>query len=194
MRSLKTITVLAGMLAISLSSTFAGENSKKSVSPVLNHKMKSLDGKDVELSKYKNKVLLIVNTASKCGATPQYKDLQALHEKYKGQGLVVLGFPCNQFGSQEPGTSLQISEFCTKNYGVTFDLFSKTDVNGDNASDLYKYLTSKKANPKTAGPVKWNFEKFLINRNGEIAARFSTRINPQSAEVTKAVEAELKKQ
>lgn len=193
MRSLNVMTILAGMLAIAFSSTFAGETSKKDVSPVLNHKMKSLDGKEVDLKKYKNKVLLIVNTASKCGATPQYKDLQALHEKYKDQGLVVLGFPCNQFGSQEPGTSLQISEFCTKNYGVTFDLFSKSDVNGENASDLYKYLTSKKANPKTAGPVKWNFEKFLINRDGEIAARFRTRVNPQSPEVTKAVEAELKK-
>nr|WP_315853069.1 MULTISPECIES: glutathione peroxidase [Gimesia] len=155
--------------------------------------MKSLDGKEVDLSKYQDKVLLIVNTASKCGATPQYKDLQALHEKYKDQGLVVLGFPCNQFGAQEPGTAVQISEFCTKNYGVTFDMFSKVDVNGENATDLYKYLTSKKANPKTAGPVKWNFEKFLINRDGEIAARFRTRVNPQSEEVTKAVEAELKK-
>ena len=194
MRSLKTTAILAGILAIAFSSTFAGETSKKSVPPVLNHKMKSLDGKEVDLSKYKNKVLLIVNTASKCGATPQYKDLQALHAKYKDQGLVVLGFPCNQFGSQEPGTSLQISEFCAKNYGVTFDLFSKTDVNGENANDLYKYLTSKKTNSKTAGPVKWNFEKFLINRDGEIAARFRTRVKPQSAEVTKAVEAALKKQ
>jgi len=157
--------------------------------------VKSLDGKEVDLSKYQDKVLLIVNTASKCGATPQYKDLQSLHEKYKDQGLVVLGFPCNQFGAQEPGTALQISEFCTKNYGVTFDMFSKVDVNGDNASDLYKYLTSQKTTkPKSAGPVSWNFEKFLINRDGEIAARFPTRTNPQSAEVTKAVEAELKKE
>lgn len=194
MRSLKTTTILAGILAIACSTVFAGETGKKTVPPVLKHKMKSLDGKEVDLSKYQDKVLLIVNTASKCGATPQYKDLQALHEKYKDQGLVVLGFPCNQFGSQEPGTSLQISDFCSKNYGVTFDLFSKTDVNGENASDLYKHLTSKKTNPKTAGPVKWNFEKFLINRDGEIAARFRTRVNPSSPEVTKAVEAELKKQ
>ncbi len=193
MRSLKTTTILVGMLAIAFSGTFAGETNKKAVPPILKHKLKSLDGKKVDLSKYQDKVLLIVNTASKCGATPQYKDLQALHEKYKDQGLVVLGFPCNQFGAQEPGTELQISEFCTKNYGVTFDMFSKIDVNGEKANDLYKYLTSKKTNPKTAGPVKWNFEKFLINRDGEIAARFRTRVNPQSAEVTKAVEAELKK-
>lgn len=193
MRSLKTTTILAGMLAIAFSGTFAGETNKKAVPPILNHKLKSLDGKKVDLSKYQDKVLLIVNTASKCGATPQYKDLQTLHEKYKDQGLVVLGFPCNQFGAQEPGTELQISEFCTKNYGVTFDMFSKIDVNGEKADDLYKYLTSKKTNPKTAGPVKWNFEKFLINRDGEIAARFRTRVNPQSKEVTKAVEAELKK-
>lgn len=193
MKQFKTMTMLAAVLAIACSNTFAGETGKKSVPPVLKHKMKSLDGKEVDLSKYQDKVLLIVNTASKCGATPQYKDLQALHEKYKDQGLVVLGFPCNQFGAQEPGTAVQISEFCTKNYGVTFDMFSKVDVNGENATDLYKYLTSKKANPKTAGPVKWNFEKFLINRDGEIAARFRTRVNPQSEEVTKAVEAELKK-
>ncbi len=193
MRNLKITTILAGILAITLSSTFAGETKKKPVPPVLNHTLKSLEGEDVDLSKYQNKVLLIVNTASKCGATPQYKDLQALHNKYKDQGLVVLGFPCNQFGAQEPGTALQISEFCTKNYGVTFDMFSKVDVNGDDATALYKYLTSKKTNPKTAGPVKWNFEKFLINRDGEIAARFRTRVNPQSKEVTRAVEAELKK-
>ena len=193
MKSLKTMTMLAAVLAIACSNSFAGETGKKSVPPVLKHTMKSLDGKDVNLSKYQNKVLLIVNTASKCGATPQYKDLQALHEKYKDQGLVVLGFPCNQFGAQEPGTALQISEFCTKNYGVTFDMFSKVDVNGDNATDLFKYLTSQKSKPQSAGPVKWNFEKFLINRNGELAARFPTRQNPQSAEVTKAIETELKK-
>tara|TARA_R110002111_G_scaffold262869_1_gene342130 strand:+ start:43566 stop:44150 length:585 start_codon:yes stop_codon:yes gene_type:complete len=193
MRSLKTTTILAGILAIAFSNTFAGETDKKTVPPILNHKMKTLDGKEVDLSKYQDKVLLIVNTASKCGATPQYKDLQTLHEKYKDQGLVILGFPCNQFGAQEPGTAVQISEFCTKNYGVTFDMFSKVDVNGENATELYQYLTSKKTNPKTAGPVKWNFEKFLISRDGEIAARFRTRANPQSDEVTKAVETELKK-
>ncbi len=192
MRSLTTMTLLASMLALTCSTVFAGQDDKKSVPPVLNRTMKSLDGKEVDLSKYQGKVLLIVNTASKCGATPQYKDLQALHEKYKDKGLVVLGFPCNQFGAQEPGTAVQISEFCTKNYGVTFDMFDKIDVNGDNADPLYKYLTSQKTKPKSAGPVSWNFEKFLINRDGEVAARFATRTNPKSKEVVTAIEAELK--
>lgn len=190
---LKAICSLAVILTIACSNSFAGETGKKSVPPVLDHKMKSLDGKEVDLSKYQDKVLLIVNTASKCGATPQYKDLQALHEKYKDQGLVVLGFPCNQFAGQEPGTALQISEFCTKNYGVTFDMFDKVDVNGDNAADLFKYLTAQDAKPVSAGPVKWNFEKFLIDRDGNVAARFPTRQKPQSPEVVTAIETELKK-
>jgi len=171
MRNLKSLTMLAGVLALTCSMSLAGQSDKKSVPPVLDHTVKTLEGKEVDLSKYKDKVLLIVNTASKCGATPQYKDLQALHDKYKDQ----------------------ISEFCSKNYGVTFDMFSKVDVNGKDADALYQYLTSKKANPKTAGPVKWNFEKFLISRDGEIAARFRTRVNPQSEEVTTAIETELKK-
>ncbi|HAH44513.1 glutathione peroxidase [Gimesia sp.] len=193
MRNLKSLTMLAGVLALTCSLSLAGQSDKKSVPPVLDHTVKTLEGKEVDLSKYKDKVLLIVNTASKCGATPQYKDLQALHDKYKDQGLVVLGFPCNQFGAQEPGSAEQISEFCSKNYGVTFDMFSKVDVNGKDADALYQYLTSKKTNSKTAGPVKWNFEKFLISRDGEIAARFRTRVNPQSEEVTTAIETELKK-
>lgn len=166
---------------------------KKADSPVLKQKMNSLDGKPVELSKFKGKVLLIVNTASRCGATPQYEDLQALHEKYSKEGLVVLGFPCNQFGSQEPGDSEQIATFCKKNYGVTFPMFEKVEVNGDDACDLYKYLTSKKAYPQDAGRVKWNFEKFLINRDGEVVKRFRTGVNPSSQPVVEAIEKELKK-
>lgn len=166
---------------------------KKADSPVLKQKMNSLDGKPVELSKFKGKVLLIVNTASRCGATPQYEDLQALHEKYSKEGLVVLGFPCNQFGSQEPGDSEQIATFCKKNYGVTFPMFEKVEVNGDEACDLYKYLTSKKAYPQDAGRVKWNFEKFLINRDGEVVKRFRTGVNPSSQPVVEAIEKELKK-
>lgn len=166
---------------------------EKSQSPVLKQKMKSLAGKPVELSQYKGKVLLIVNTASRCGATPQYEDLQALHEKYSKEGLVVLGFPCNQFGKQEPGNSEQISTFCKKNYGVTFPMFEKVEVNGDEACNLYKYLTSEKACPQDPGKVKWNFEKFLINRNGEVVKRFRTRVNPSSKPVMEAVEQELKK-
>jgi glutathione peroxidase len=165
---------------------------KKGDSPVLEQKLTSLAGKPVELSEYKGKVLLIVNTASRCGATPQYEDLQALHEKYSKEGLVVLGFPCNQFGKQEPGDSEQIATFCKKNYGVSFPMFAKVDVNGDEACDLFKYLTSEEAYPQDAGKVKWNFEKFLVNREGKVVGRFRTSVNPSSKPVVEAIERELK--
>lgn len=186
---LKVAVCLGLVLTVGVS--FAEEKSGGTPA-VLRHKMNSLDGKPVELAKYDGKVLLIVNTASRCGATPQYEHLQALHEKYGKQGLAVLGFPCNQFGQQEPGTALDIREFCTTNYGVTFDLFEKVDVNGPDQCDLYKYLTSKETNPEFAGPVKWNFEKFLISRDGEIVARYRTGISPESPELVEAIEAELK--
>jgi len=160
--------------------------------PILGRQMVSLSGTTVDLSKYEGKVLLIVNTASQCGATPQYADLQKLHEQYKDQGLAVLGFPCNQFGAQEPGTDGEIAEFCQENYGVSFDMFSKIDVNGDNAAPLYKYLTSGETGLNDTGRVKWNFEKFLISRDGKPLARFRTRVSPESPEVTQAIEAALK--
>ena len=165
---------------------------------VLNFKMKSLDGKEVDLSKYKGKVVMMVNVASKCGATPQYDALQDLHETYKDQGFVVLGFPCNQFGKQEPGTAEDIREFCTENYGVTFDLFSKIYVNDDKSADaeaapLYKFLTSEETNPGHSGKIGWNFEKFLISRDGKVVARFKTPVEPDSKEVIKKVESELRK-
>ncbi|MFN0195984.1 MAG: glutathione peroxidase, partial [Planctomycetaceae bacterium] len=116
---------------------------EKDVPTLLQHKMKTLKGKTVDLAKYKGKVLLIVNTASQCGATPQYEPLQALHEKYKDKGLAVVGFPCNQFGEQEPGTESEIETFCKENYGVTFDMFAKVDVNGEKQADLFKQLTSE---------------------------------------------------
>lgn len=158
---------------------------------VLKHKMKSLSGKPVDLSQYRGKVLLIVNTASECGATPQYEPLQSLHEKYEKQGLAVLGFPCNQFGRQEPGTAQEIAQFCKANYGVSFDMFAKIEVKGEDQAPLYKYLTSKEAWPQDAGPVKWNFEKFLVNREGKVVARFRTPVEPDSPEVIAAVEREL---
>lgn len=161
--------------------------------PPLAYTMKSLDGKKVDLSKYKGKVVLIVNTASQCGLTPQYEDLQALHKKYQDKGLAILGFPCNQFGKQEPGTAAEISEFCTKNYGVEFDMFAKVDVNGETQCDLYKFLTSKETNPQFAGPIKWNFEKFLISKEGKVVQRFEPRVEPSSETVVSAIEAELEK-
>jgi glutathione peroxidase len=161
--------------------------------PTLDYKMKSLAGKQVDLSKYQGKVVMIVNTASKCGLTPQYEGLQDLHEKYAGQGLAILGFPCNQFGGQAPGTSKEISAFCTKNYGVTFDMFAKIEVNGAGACPLYKYLTSKETNPKFAGSIKWNFNKFLLDREGNVIARFEPRVRPDSPEVIGAIEKALAK-
>lgn len=156
----------------------------------LDFEMKSLAGEKVDLDSYKGKVVMVVNTASRCGATPQYAQLQSLYEKHKDDGLVVLGFPCNQFGGQEPGGSEQIATFCEKNYGVTFPMFSKIDVNGNGQSPLYKYL---KANAPKQGDVRWNFEKFLISKDGKVVERFPTGTEPLDVNVVKAIEAELKK-
>ena len=169
------------------------KSGKKDAGPVLNRKMKSLSGKTVDLSKYSGKVVLIVNTASQCGLTPQYEGLQKLHEKYNDKGLAVLGFPCNQFGAQEPGTEEEISEFCTQNYGVKFDMFAKIEVNGDNRDDLYKYLTAQQTEPKSSGKITWNFEKFLIGRDGKVAARFIPKTEPESEQLITAIETELSK-
>lgn len=157
---------------------------------VTDFKVKSLAGEEVDLAKYKGKVLLIVNVASYCGNTKQYTPLQELSNKYQSEGLVVLGFPCNQFGAQEPGSASEIATFCKTKYDVKFDLFEKIDVNGDDAAPIYKMLTSHEPG---AGPVKWNFEKFLIGRDGNIAGRFAARTQPDSPEVLKAIEAELAK-
>lgn len=159
----------------------------------LNFKMKTLAGKEVDLNQYKGKVVLVVNVASACGLTPQYTELQSLHKKFASEGLAVVGFPCNQFGKQEPGSDSQIAEFCKSEYNVTFDMFSKVDVNGDGACPLYKHLTGLDAKPKGKGPVSWNFEKFLIGRNGEVVARFEPRTKPDAPEVIKVIEAELAK-
>lgn len=166
-------------------------SAEDSAPKALSFTVKSLDGKEVDLKKYAGKVVLIVNTASECGLTPQYADLQELHEKFKDKGLAVLGFPCNQFGGQEPGDSKEISTFCTKKYGVTFDMFEKVDVNKDKACELYKFLTATEAPPVGKGAVKWNFEKFLINRNGELVNRFSPQTKPDAPEVLAAIEKEL---
>jgi glutathione peroxidase len=150
--------------------------------------METLDGKEVNLSAYQGRPLLIVNTASKCGYTPQYKALQKLHEKYAGQGLQIVGFPCNQFRGQEPGDSGEIREFCEKNYGVSFDMFAKVDVKGDQQCDLYKYLTQQESSPKSSGDVTWNFEKFLVDGDGAVVARYASRVKPTAKRVTRAIE------
>ena len=186
--------VLAGLFA-SLPALASSDDKpeKKETPAVLNFKMESLEGKTVDLAKYKGKTLLIVNVASECGYTPQYKGLEALHEKYAKDGLVVVGFPCNQFGQQEPGSAKDIAAFCEKNYGVKFDMFAKIEVNGEQQCGLYKYLTSKDKNAKFAGPIKWNFEKFLVARDGTVVGRFESAIEPESEKLRKAIEAELAK-
>jgi glutathione peroxidase len=190
MRSALLALVTAAVFAAPLA---AAEKAAKDDSPVTDQKMKSLAGKDVDFSQYDGKVLLIVNVASECGATPQYEPLQGLYEKYKDQGLVVLGFPCNQFGAQEPGTALEIQEFCESNYNVTFPMFAKIDVNGEKAAPLYKHLTSREASAQDPGPVKWNFEKFLVGRDGKVIARYRTPVQPDSPKVVEAIEKELAK-
>jgi glutathione peroxidase len=154
--------------------------------------MKSLTGQEVDLTQYRGKVLLLVNVASECGYTPQYQGLQALYDKYGPSGFMVLGFPCNQFGHQEPASSEQIAQFCQKNYGVTFDMFEKVDVNGKNQCDLYEYLTSPDTNVNYAGPIQWNFEKFLIARDGTVVARFGSSVAPEAKSLVEALERELK--
>ena len=142
--------------------------------------VKNIRGKDVKLDAYKGKPLLIVNTASECGFTPQYKGLETLYQKYHGKGLEILGFPCNQFGAQEPGTEKEIESFCEVNYGVTFPLFAKVDVNGDDAAPLYRHL--KKAKPGLLGSeaIKWNFTKFLVDRSGNVVERYAPNAEPES--------------
>jgi glutathione peroxidase len=161
---------------------------------VLTGTMKNIDGKEVDLAKqYDGKVVLVVNVASKCGLTPQYKELQALHTKFADKGLAVVGFPCNQFGSQEPGSEADIKAFCTEKYDVEFDMMSKVDVNGDSACDVYKKLTATDTKPTGAGKISWNFEKFVIGKDGQVAARFSPRTKPDDKEVLEVIEAELAK-
>jgi glutathione peroxidase len=149
--------------------------------------LKDIDGKDASLKPYAGKVLLVVNVASHCGFTPQYAGLEAVYKKYQDQGLVVCGFPCNQFGAQEPGTDAEIKQFCTGKYDVTFPMFDKLEVNGDNRHPLYVALAG--ADSPFPGNIKWNFTKFLIGRDGKILARFDSKVKPDSEEVTKAIEA-----
>lgn len=154
----------------------------------LDFEMKTIEGDDVKLTQYHGDVVLIVNVASRCGLTGQYKALQQLHEDYAEKGLSILGFPANNFGKQEPGSDEEIATFCQKNYGVEFDMFSKISVKGDDQAPLYNFLTSKETNPKFAGKIGWNFEKFLINRDGQVVARFSPRTKPNDKKVIQAIQ------
>lgn len=148
--------------------------------------VKDINGKEVKLSDYKGKVLMIVNVASKCGFTPQYEGLQKIYEKYKDKGFEILAFPCNDFGGQEPGTNDEIKEFCSTNYNVTFKLFDKIKILGENKSPLYDRLIN--SNNVEKGDVKWNFEKFLVDKNGNIRARFRSKVKPESEEIITVIE------
>lgn len=185
------LSVLAGML---LFGTLGMANAQESPQ-ALNFKMKTIDGKEIVLGKaYEGKAVLFVNVASRCGYTRQYEGLQQLHEKFADRGLVIVGVPCNQFGGQEPGSEAEIKEFCQSNYGVEFAMLSKVDVKGDQQCDLYKYLTGLELAPKGKGPIGWNFEKILVDRQGKPVARFGSATKPLSDEMLAAIESALKAQ
>lgn len=150
--------------------------------------LQTIDGSARSLAHYRGKVLLVVNVASECGYTPQYQGLEELHQKLGPRGLAVIGVPCNQFGAQEPGTEKEIAAFCQKNYGVTFDLFSKIDVNGEHAHPFFQWLTAQSDKP---GPIKWNFSKFVVDKNGAFVARFGHRTEPNDAKLVASIEAAL---
>lgn len=175
---MKTISLLIGsLLFMNLSSD----------STIYDYEMKSLSGNEVSLSEFQENVIMIVNTASECGYTPQYKELQELYEQYEERGFVVLGFPANNFGGQEPGSDEEIAQFCELNYGVTFPMFSKISVKGEDQHPLFQFLTSAD-NKDFKGEIGWNFEKFLIDRNGNIVRRFKSSVTPMSEEVTNSIE------
>jgi glutathione peroxidase len=150
------------------------------MSTLYDYTVDDIHGKPVRLDRYKGKVVLVVNTASKCGFTPQYKGLEALYQKYHGKGLEVLGFPCNQFGAQEPGSEAEIEQFCELNYGVTFPMFAKVDVNGKHTAPVYEYLKSAKPGLLGSEAIKWNFTKFLVDRSGQVIARFAPNDTPEA--------------
>jgi glutathione peroxidase len=160
-------------------------------SNVLDFTLNSIDGKPAPLSQYQGKVVLIVNVASRCGFTPQYTGLEKIYEKYKDQGFVILGFPANNFGAQEPGTNEEIKTFCSSKYSVTFPMYSKISVKGADIHPLYAFLTDKQSNPATGGDIKWNFTKFLVGKDGKVIARFESAVTPESPEVTAAIEKAL---
>jgi glutathione peroxidase len=179
---MKILILLAAILVLQIVAARAAES-------IYDIPLKDIDGKSTSLKPYRGKVLLIVNVASKCGFTPQYTALEALYQKYKDQGLVVLGFPCNQFAHQEPGTDVEIKQFCSSKYNVTFPLFDKIEVNGAHRHPLYVMLAGKDS--PFAGNIGWNFTKFLVGRDGKILKRFNSPVKPDSPEVISAVEAAL---
>jgi len=175
--------VLAGAILIMATSLSAG-------SGLYSFTLNSIDGKPAPLAEYKGKVILLVNVASQCGYTPQYSALEAVYEKYKDRGFVILGFPANNFGAQEPGTNEEIKTFCTRKYSVTFPMYSKISVKGADQAPLYSYLT-KETGAGIAGEIKWNFTKFLVDKEGRVVQRFEPAVTPDSSDVTSAIEKQL---
>lgn len=172
--------ILSFLLMVAMVTTENGET-------VYEFKLNLIDGKEVEMSEFKGKVLLIVNTASECGFTPQYNGLQAIYDKYKDRGFYVLGFPANNFGGQEPGTNEEIQEFCRVNFGVNFPLFSRISVKGEQIHPFFEYLVNTE-NEDFTGEIGWNFEKFLVDRNGNLLRRFKSSVKPESQDITRAIE------
>jgi glutathione peroxidase len=179
------LTLLAAAAVLLAVAVHAGAAS------LYDYRLDDIDGKAVALREFQGKVLLVVNTASRCGFTYQFEGLEALFKKYKDRGLLILGFPSNDFLGPEPGTNQEIKDFCTLSYGVSFPMFSKTRVTGKDMHPLYRFLTEKGTNPRFAGAISWNFNKFLVGRDGTILARFRSQDEPQSAELRAAVEAAL---
>jgi glutathione peroxidase len=177
--------------ALALCNGCSAQKGAPTVASFYDIEVERIKGEKVDMEAYRGKVLLIVNTASKCGFTGQYEGLQALYEEFKDQGFVILGFPSNDFLRQEPGTNEEIQSFCKLNYGVTFPMFSKINVKGKNQHQLYAYLTSQETNPEFAGKITWNFNKFLIGREGKILGRFGSRTKPQDAKLVEQLKAAL---
>src|SRR6202451_1912612 len=178
------IYLLLGMVLLMAGTTFAASN-------VYDFTLPNIDGKPMPLAVFKGKVVLMVNVASQCGYTPQYTALEAIYEKYKAQGFVIVGVPANNFGLQEPGTNEEIKTFCTRKYSVTFPMYAKISVKGADQAPLYAYLT-KETGPGLTGDIKWNFTKFLVDRNGNVVQRFEPAVTPDSQEVISAIEKQLK--
>jgi glutathione peroxidase len=186
------ILVCSTVFAISLSSRASNAaDSGEKMNSIYDFTLKDIDHKEVNLAQYRGKVVLVVNVASRCGFTPQYEGLQKLYAKYKDRGFVILGFPANNFMAQEPGTDEEIKTFCSAKYNVTFPIFSKISVKGDDIHPLYKFLTSKETNPDFGGDIKWNFSKFLLDKNGKIVARFEPAVKPESDPMVQAIEKAL---
>ncbi len=187
-------TVSISILSLLILSTLSAQQKEKTpveTKGIYSYTMKTIDGKEKPLAEYKGKVLLVVNVASFCGYTPQYKDLEEVYRKYKDDGFVTLGFPANNFGQQEPGSDEEIKTFCDTKYNVTFDLFSKISVKGDDQHPLYQYITKDSPFP---GDVKWNFQKYLVDKNGNIVAVYPSKVKPTDKEVIQQIELLLKDQ